>query len=84
MRIFRHDPKHWGIDNTVLVSNHTGQPASDREMDTFFRHAEPELDRLAMEMCAAERAAGERLPQWLLDYEAAAFQRGRAKNKPNP
>jgi len=81
MRVFRGDPKYWGIDNTVLVSNFENRPASDAEMDGFFRRAESSLDRLALEMCADERAQGNRLPQWLLDYEAAAFNRTRNKNK---
>lgn len=80
MRIFKHDPKYWGIDNTALVSNCGTRYANDRDMEWFFRAAEPDLDRLALKMCADERARGNRIPGWLLDYEASAFLRNRGRH----
>ena len=38
-----------------------------------------ELDRLTLELCAQERGAGQRLPDWLQEAELAAFQRQRSR-----
>lgn len=57
--------------------NQRGELATDRDVDRFFKQAEPELDRLTLEMCAYHRARGEKLEQWQLDAELAAFRRTR-------
>lgn len=81
MRVFKNDP--WqGIDGTFLVSNCGTRLANDRDMDQFFRQAEPELDRLTLEMCAYHRAQGDDLEPWMLEAEEAAFQRMYRRNDP--
>lgn len=62
-----------------LVANDRGQPATDADVDRFFRQAEPELDRLTLDMCKAERAAGNTLPDWLIKAELMAFVRTRKR-----
>lgn len=40
--------------------------------------SQPDLDRLTLEMCQHERAAGVKLPDWLLEAELEAFRRQRS------
>lgn len=62
-------------DGELLVTNHRGEAATDRDVDQFFRQAGADLHRIAMEMCAYHRGRGEKLAQWQLDIELAAFGR---------
>lgn len=73
MRPFHFSP-FYGIDGSILVNNR-GQVASESDMDQFFRMAEPELDRLTLEMCAHERAQGNKLEPWQLEAELHVFTR---------
>lgn len=65
----------WYTDGELLVTNHRGEAATDRDVDQFFRWVGDDLDRLAMEMCAYHRGRGEKLAQWQLDAELGAFSR---------
>jgi hypothetical protein len=51
----------------------------DREAYPVLKAAERDLDRLTLEMCAAERAQGNRLEDWLVRAELAAFTRTRGR-----
>jgi hypothetical protein len=64
-----------GIDGSILMSDHGDRVATEAEMGRFFRVAEPDLDRLAREMCEQERARGVRLEPWQLEVELRAFLR---------
>jgi len=77
-RAFRSDP-FIGIDGSVLVTNNGSRIATERDMEWFWRTAEPELDRLTMELCTYHRSRGEPLDQWQLDAELAAFKRTRVR-----
>jgi len=69
----------FGVDGTILVSNDGSRTATEKDMDRFFRQAEPDLDRLTLEMCTYHRGRGEPLQQWQLDAELAAFKRTRSR-----
>ncbi len=77
-RAFRSSP-FTGIDGSILVTNDGGRIATERDMEWFWQNAEPELDRLTLEMCATERLAGNKIEAWLLQVELAAFQRSRLR-----
>ena len=68
-----------GVDGSILVTNDDSRVATESDMEWFWRRAEPDLDRLTMEMCAYERGAGIRLEAWQLQAEMDAFQRIRAR-----
>lgn len=68
-----------GIDGSMLVTNDGGRVATERDMEWLWRAAEPELDRLTLEMCQEERAAGNTIPPWLLKAELESFQRDRRR-----
>jgi hypothetical protein len=68
-----------GIDGSILMSNDESRVATEQDMDRFFKVAEPELDRLTLEMGKAERAAGNPIPDWLLKAELMAFVRTRKR-----
>ena len=73
-----------GVDGSVLMSNDGSRVATEQDMERhFWRQAEPDLDRLTLEMCKAERAAGNRIPQWLREAEDQAFIRS-LKHDPIP
>ena len=76
-RAFHFEP-FYGIDGSILLNNR-GQVAGESDMDHFFRMAEPELDRLTLEMCAYHRERGEALEPWQLKAELAAFHRTRMR-----
>ena len=61
------------------MANDESRVATEQDMTRFFRFAEPELDRLTLEMCAYHRGRGERLEQWQLDAELAAFMRTQSR-----
>lgn len=66
-------------DGTFPLSNCGSRYATDADMERFWRESEPELDRLTLELCAAERAAGKALEDWLLKAELDAFKRTRKR-----
>lgn len=51
----------------------------DREAYPILKAAESHLDRLTLELCATERAQGNRLEDWLINAELAAYIRTRGK-----
>lgn len=53
--------------------------AADDRLYRACKRAEPDLDRLTLEMCQTERANGEKLPDWLLKAEIEAFMRTRSR-----
>jgi hypothetical protein len=55
-----------------LIVNDLGEPAADEDVA---REAGDELDRLALEMCAYDRAQGKTLEPWQLEAEAEALRR---------
>lgn len=59
-------------DTGALVTNDRGDPATDDDLDS---EAGAELDRIALEMCAHDRAAGKTLEPWQLEVEANALRR---------
>lgn len=62
-------------DTGFLVANDRGEAATDADVDRFFRAAEPELDRLTLEMCALQRGRGETLEPWQHDAEMLSMRR---------
>lgn len=68
-----------GVDGAQLVTNDGSRFATEQDMEWFWRNAEPDLDRLTLEMCAAERKAGNKIEPWLLQAEFEAFNRTRAR-----
>ena len=65
-----------GIDGSILMSNDGSRVATEQDMERhFWRQAEPDLDRLTLEMCAYHRARGEGLELWQLAAEAGALER---------
>lgn len=69
-----------GIDGAMLMSNDGSRVATEQDMEwDFWRQAEPDLDRLTLEMCAADRAVGTPVPEWLLKAELMAFNRIRKR-----
>lgn len=74
-----HFSPFFGIDGSILMSNDESRVATERDMDRFFKVAEPDLDRLTLEMCAHERAQGNMLESWQLDAELLAFNRTRSR-----
>lgn len=65
-----------GIDGSILVTNDESRVATEQDLERhFWRQAEPELDRLTLEMCAHHRARGEALEPWQHDAEAGAMAR---------
>ena len=67
-----------GVDGTILV-NDRDEVATEQDMERFWRMAEPELDRLTLELCAYERKQGNKIDKWLLDAELEAFNRTRKR-----
>lgn len=78
MRAFRFEA-FTGIDGGELLANCGTRIATERDMEWFWRRAEPDLDRLTLELCAEERRLGNVLPGWLLEAELAAFKRQRKR-----
>lgn len=69
-----------GIDGAMLMSNDGERAATEEDMERhFWRQAEPDLDRLTLEMGKAERAARNPIPDWLLKAELMAFVRQRKR-----
>lgn len=66
-----------GIDGSILMANDESRVATEQDMDRFFKVAEPELDRLMLEMRAAERRAASTVPGQQLKAEIMAFLRRR-------
>lgn len=71
-----------GIDGSMLFSNDESRVATEQDMEWFWRAAGPDLDRLTLEMCAAERQEGNDVPDWLLKVELDAFHRIRGRGRP--
>jgi hypothetical protein len=68
-------PAIWLNEAGGPVYNDRGQLATDDNVcrSGYFT----EIDRLFLDLCSKERAAGEHLPDWQLKEEVAAFQRQR-------
>lgn len=71
---FRDIPAFY-TDGGDLVVSRGGEVSNDQDIARFFKWAEPELDRITLEMCAYHRAKGEKLEQWQKDAELSAFGR---------
>ena len=69
----------FGIDGSILMANCGTRAATARDMNLFFKVAEPDLDRLTLEMCQDERSQGKVVPEWLLEAELDAFRRTRLR-----
>lgn len=66
----------FGIDGSILMSNDESRVATEQDMERhFWRQAEPDLDRLTLEMCAYHRSRGEALEPWQLEAESIALAR---------
>ncbi len=68
-----------GTDGSILFSNDGSRVATEQDMEWFWRAAEPDLDRLTLEMCAYHRGRSEALEPWQLQAELQAFKRTRAR-----
>lgn len=62
-------------DTGDLVTNARGEPATDLDIEQYFQTIGPDLDRIALQMCADYRSRGEYLEQRQLDLEVEAFMR---------
>ena len=80
MRPFAFYP-FFGLDGSILMAGN--RTATERDMEWFWRQAEPELDRLIREMCAEDRSQGRRVEPWALKAEMEAFTRIRSRNVQN-
>ena len=74
-------PAWFSTSSGHLITNGQGRPATERDIDKFFRDAEPDLDRLVIEMCEFERARGNRLTKPELEHYKAAKLRMIAAQK---
>lgn len=68
-------PAWYSTASGHLITNDRGEPATDGDMARFFRDAEPELDRLVIEMCEFERSRGNRLTKAELEHYKGAIKR---------
>jgi hypothetical protein len=59
------------------MANDESRVATEQDMDRFFKVAEPELDRLTLEMGKAERRTASDTPAPQLKAELMAFVRRR-------
>lgn len=64
-----------GIQSQIRIA----RQQHDREAYPILKAAEGHLDRLTREMCEFERAQGNRLEDWLINAELAAYIRTRAR-----
>ncbi|MEZ5555258.1 hypothetical protein [Haliea sp.] len=72
-------PAYYVDEAGAPLFNDHGQLATD---DDVYRSGYfTELDRLTLELCVHERAAGANLPGWLMAAELTAFQRQRSADR---
>lgn len=68
-------PAYYVDEGGAPLFNEHGQLATDT--DVYRSGYFTELDRLTLELCSHERAAGANLPGWLMEAELGAFQNQR-------
>ena len=72
-------PAYYVDEGGAPVFNDHGQLATD---DDVYRSGYfTEFDRLTLELCRYERAAGANLAGWLMEAELAAYQRQRSAGR---
>lgn len=67
---------HWVDEGGAPLFNDRGELVTDD--DVYRSEYFTELDRLNLDLCNHERAAGKKQPDWLLKLELASFQRQRS------